>query len=88
MFHLNAWFERSAPYMELRNNYTGKVLISLQGEHLHTFLDDCGLVYSDLIDDSKLSETIKTLLLATIKDDLCVKPLSKNSMNNIFFFQI
>ncbi len=62
------------------------MLISLQGENLHTFLDECGLVYADLLDRSKLTETIKTLLLATIKDSSCPKLLRQSGIDNILYF--
>jgi len=88
LFFLNAWIERAAPYMELRNTYTGKVLISLQGEHLYAFLDECGLAYVDLLDRSKLTETIKTLLLATIKDSSCPKLLRQTGLDNILTFPL
>ena len=68
MFSLNAWFERSRPYLELRNNYTNKVVLRLYGEILHEVLQDIGYDYDDLLRNGASSDLIKSLLLAAIKD--------------------
>ena len=86
MLSLNAWFERAAPYLELRNNYTNKVLISLNGERLYEFLQDCGLIYSDLLDSAKSSEIIKILLLASIKDCSVSEKLLHSDPDKILHF--
>ena len=68
LFSLNAWFERSRPYLELRNNHTNKVVIRLYGERLHEVLQDIGYDYGDLLRNGASSELIKSLLLAAIND--------------------
>ncbi len=79
LFSLNAWFERSRPYLELRNNYTNKVVLKLNGERLHEVLQDIGYDYEDLLRNGASSELIKALLLASIKDS----PIKLDSKSEI-----
>ncbi len=68
LFSLNAWFERSKPYLELRNNYTNKVVLRLDGENLCEVLEDIGYDHGDLLRNGSSPGLIKSLLLAAIKD--------------------
>ena len=86
MLTINAWFERAAPYLELRNNYTNKVLISISGEKLNEFLQDCGLIYTDLLDSAKSSEIITILLLTSIEDCPVDDKLLHSGINKILHF--
>ena len=68
MFSLNAWFERSQPILELRNNYTKKVVLRLGEERLQKLLEDCDFTYDDLMGNRSSKNLIRTLLLVSIKD--------------------
>ena len=68
MFSLNAWFERSQPILELRNNYTKKVVLRLKGERLQKLLQDCDFTCDDLMENQSSKDLIRTLLLVSIED--------------------
>ncbi len=86
MFTLNAWFERSTPHLELRNNYTRHAILRLSGDGLFDVLDDFGLAYEDLLENQGSAEIIKILLLATIKDYSKYNELTVYTPNNILKF--
>ena len=59
MFSLNAWVERSRPYLELRNNHTEQVVLALEGEKLCHVLQDNGYTYDDFLDRDNSFDLIR-----------------------------
>lgn len=75
---VNAWLERSDPFVELRNTRTGKVVLSVNGDMLHEILSMANISHDELYSDKHiLEDLIEELFSAHVADALGIDVTGK-----------